>query len=146
MSGLTGESTCRHAQASVKKIVSVLGGDLLAAVLLEEMNAYIWSAQVRDSPKLLYVAAWSLFNQSDSKILLRFPFVLGRREAGFDCPDIWHSPIPVWQLPESLLAENLLHKQLVAQASKHCPNSCLALVNSHSWGHLSVRRRRGAVG
>jgi hypothetical protein len=36
-----------------------------------------------------------------------------RFEAGFDCPNIWHSPIPVWQLPESLLAENLLHKKLV---------------------------------
>jgi hypothetical protein len=47
------------------------------------------------------------------KILLQFPFVLGRHKAGFDCPDIWHSPIPVWQLPESLLAENVLHRQLV---------------------------------
>jgi hypothetical protein len=39
--------------------------------------------------------------------------VLVRRKAGFDCFDIWHSPIPVWQLPESLLAKNLLEKQLV---------------------------------
>jgi hypothetical protein len=62
-----------------------------------------------DSPKLLNVAAW----QSGSEILLRFPFVLGRCKAGFDCPNIWPSPIPVWQLPESLLADNLHHKQLV---------------------------------
>jgi hypothetical protein len=32
------------------------------------------------------------------------------REAGFDCPNTWHSPIPVGQLSESLLADNLLHK------------------------------------
>jgi hypothetical protein len=38
---------------------------------------------------------------------------MGWREAGFDCPNMWYSPIPVWQLPESLLAENLLHKRLV---------------------------------
>jgi hypothetical protein len=62
---------------------------------------------------LLNVAVWKLLNQLVSKILLRFPFVIGRRNAGFDCPDIWHSPIPVWQLPEILRAENLLHKQLV---------------------------------
>jgi hypothetical protein len=67
---------------------------------------------IKDSPKWLNVAAWQLLNQLGSKILLRFPFVMGRREAGFDCPDIWQSPISVWQLPESLLAENLLHKQL----------------------------------
>jgi hypothetical protein len=48
-----------------------------------------------DSPKLLNVAAWQLLNQLGSKILLRFLFVLGRRQAGFDCPYIWHSPIPV---------------------------------------------------
>jgi hypothetical protein len=35
------------------------------------------------------------------------------REAGFDCPNIWHSLIPVWQLPQSLLVENILHKPLV---------------------------------
>jgi hypothetical protein len=63
-----------------------------------------------DSPKLLNVAAWQLLNQLGSEILLQFPFVLGRRKAGFDCPNIWHSPISVWQLPESLLAENLLQK------------------------------------
>jgi hypothetical protein len=51
----------------------------------------------RDSPKLLNVAAWQLHNQLGSEILLRFPFVVGSRGAGFDCPDIWHSPIPVWQ-------------------------------------------------
>jgi hypothetical protein len=72
----------------------------------------------RDSPKLLNVAAWQKLG---SKILLRFPLVLGRREAGFDCPDIWHSPIPEWQLPESLLAENLLHKQLVDTGVKTMP-------------------------
>jgi hypothetical protein len=63
-----------------------------------------------DSQKLLNVAAWQLLNQLGSEILLRFLFVLGRCEAGFDCPNIWHLPISVWQLPESLLAENLLHK------------------------------------
>jgi hypothetical protein len=59
---------------------------------------------------LLNVAAWQLLNQFGSKILLRFLFVQGRRKAEFDCPDIWHSPTYVWQLPESLLAENLLQK------------------------------------
>jgi hypothetical protein len=58
------------------------------------------------------VAAWQLLDQLGSKILTQFPFVMGRREAGFDCPDIWHSPISVWQLPENLLAKNLLHKRL----------------------------------
>jgi hypothetical protein len=48
-----------------------------------------------DSPTLLHVAVWQLLNHLGSKILLRFPFVLGRRKAGFDCPDIWHLPIPV---------------------------------------------------
>jgi hypothetical protein len=62
--------------------------------------------QVRDSPKLINVAVWQLLNQLGSKILHRFLFVMGRRKAGFDCPDIWHSPIPVWQLPEIPLAEN----------------------------------------
>jgi hypothetical protein len=38
----------------------------------------------RDSAKMLNVAAWPLLNFSE--ILLRFPFVLGRRNAGFDCP------------------------------------------------------------
>jgi hypothetical protein len=52
-------------------------------------------------PNLLYVAAWQLLNQLDSKILLQLAFVLGRRRAGFVCPDIWYSSIPVWQLPES---------------------------------------------
>jgi hypothetical protein len=52
-------------------------------------------------------------NQLGSKILLRFPFELGRRKAGFDYPDIRYLTIPVWQLPESLLAENLLHNRLV---------------------------------
>jgi hypothetical protein len=54
-------------------------------------------------PKLLNVAAWQLLNQLGSEILLRFSFVLGRRKAGFDCPDIWHSPIPVWQLPSKAI-------------------------------------------
>jgi hypothetical protein len=63
----------------------------------------------KDSPKLLNIAAWQLLNQLVSKILLRFTFVLSRRGAGFDRPDIWHSSIPVWQLPENLLAESLLH-------------------------------------
>jgi hypothetical protein len=40
----------------------------------------------RDSPKLLNVAAWQLLNQLGSKILLRFPFAVGRREVGFNCP------------------------------------------------------------
>jgi hypothetical protein len=56
-----------------------------------------------DSSKLLNVDAWQLLNQLGSEIMLQFPFVLGRREAGFYCPNIWHSPIPVWQLPEGLL-------------------------------------------
>jgi hypothetical protein len=38
---------------------------------------------------------------------------MGWRKAGFDCPNIWHSPIPVGHLPESLLAESLLHEQLL---------------------------------
>jgi hypothetical protein len=63
-----------------------------------------------DSPKLLNVAAWQLLNQLGSKILFGFIFVLGRRKAVFDCPNIWHSPILLWQLPERLLAENLLYK------------------------------------
>jgi hypothetical protein len=58
----------------------------------------------------MYVAAWQLLNQLGSQILLRFPFVLGWCKAGFDCPNILHSSISVWQLAESLLAENLLHK------------------------------------
>jgi hypothetical protein len=74
-----------------------------------------------DSPKLLNVAAWQLLNQLGSKILLQFHFVMCRREAGFICPDIWHSPIPVWQLPESLLAENLLHKRFVDTRVKTLP-------------------------
>jgi hypothetical protein len=68
---------------------------------------------VGESSSLLNVAAWQLLNHLGSKILLRFRFVMVRRQAGFDYPDIWHSPIPTWQLPESLLAENLLHKRLV---------------------------------
>jgi hypothetical protein len=70
-------------------------------------------APLGDSPKLLNVAACQLLNQLASEILLQFPFVLGKREADFDGPDIWHLPIPLWQLPESLLPENLLHKQPV---------------------------------
>jgi hypothetical protein len=66
--------------------------------------------QGMDAPKLPYAAAWQLLNQLGSKILLRFPFVLGRREVGFDCPNDWQSLISVYQLPESLLAENLLNK------------------------------------
>jgi hypothetical protein len=70
---------------------------------------------------LLNVAARQLLNQLGSEILLRCPFVLGGRKAEFDCPDIWHSPISVWQLPESLLADNLLHKQLVETVVKTLP-------------------------
>jgi hypothetical protein len=44
--------------------------------------------QEGDSPKLLNVTAWQLLNQLSSEFLLQFPFVLGRREAEFDCPDI----------------------------------------------------------
>jgi hypothetical protein len=62
-----------------------------------------------DSPNLLNIAAWQLLNQLGSEILLSFSFVMSRCKAGFDCPNIWHSPIPAWQLPESLLADNLLH-------------------------------------
>jgi hypothetical protein len=38
---------------------------------------------------------------------------MGKREAGFDGPNMRHLPIPVWQLPESLLADNLPHKRLI---------------------------------
>jgi hypothetical protein len=72
-----------------------------------------------DSPKLLNVAAWQLLTQLGSEILLQL--VLGRRKARLGCPDIWHSPIPVWQLPESLLAENLLHSQLVDTSVETVP-------------------------
>jgi hypothetical protein len=74
-----------------------------------------------ESPKLLSVAAWQLLNQLVSEILLRFPFVMGRHKAGLYCPNIWHSPIPVWQLPESLLAGNLLNKQHLDTAVKTLP-------------------------
>jgi hypothetical protein len=80
----------------------------------------------RDSPKLLNVAAWQKLG---SKILLRFPLVLGRREAGFDCPDIWHSPIPEWQLAEICWQRIYFISSLLIQASKQCPNNCLTLVN-----------------
>jgi hypothetical protein len=76
-------------------------------------------AQGGDSPKLLNVVVWQL--QFGSTILLQFPFVTGRGKAGFHCPDVWHSPIPVKQLPEILLAENLLHKQLVDTGVKTLP-------------------------
>jgi hypothetical protein len=75
--------------------------------------------QGEDSPKLLNVAAWQL----GSEILLRFPFVLVRCKAEFDCPDIWNLPIPVLQLPESRLVENLLHKHLVDTGVKTLPKS-----------------------
>jgi hypothetical protein len=71
------------------------------------------------------VAASQLLNQLGSEILLQFLFVLGRCKAGFDCPDIWHSPIPVWQLPESLRAKNLLHKRLVDKVVKTLPKYLL---------------------
>jgi hypothetical protein len=48
-------------------------------------------------------------------------FLLGRRKTGFDRPDIWHSLIPVCQLPESLLAKNILYKQLVDPGVKTLP-------------------------
>jgi hypothetical protein len=67
---------------------------------------------------LLNVAARQLLNQIGSKILQRFPFVMGRSKAGFDCPDSWHLSIPVWQLPESLLADYLLQKRLVETMPK----------------------------
>jgi hypothetical protein len=70
---------------------------------------------------LLNVAAWQLLNQLGSEILFQFHFVLGRRETGFGCPNIWHSLIPVWQLPESLLAEHLLHKQFFDTGVKTLP-------------------------
>jgi hypothetical protein len=74
---------------------------------------------------LLKPAAWQLINQLGSKILIRFLFVMSRREAGFDCPDIWHSLIPVRQLPECLLADSLLHKQLVDTGYKKQPKQLL---------------------
>jgi hypothetical protein len=80
-----------------------------------------------DSPKLLNVAVWQLLNQLGSEILLRFPFVLGRRETELDCPDIFHLPIPVWQLPESLLAENLSHNQLADTGVETPPKQLLKI-------------------
>jgi hypothetical protein len=74
----------------------------------------------------------AIVNQFGSEILLRFPFVLGRREAGFDCPDIWHSLISVWQLPKSLLAENLVHKQLVDTRIEKLPKQLLYIGESLS--------------
>jgi hypothetical protein len=50
-----------------------------------------------------------LLNQFGSEILLRVLFVLGRREAGFHCPEIFAFTN---QLPEILLTENLLQKRL----------------------------------
>jgi hypothetical protein len=41
--------------------------------------------------------------------------------AGFGCPNIWHSPIPLWQLQESLQANNLLHRRLVDTRVKTLP-------------------------
>jgi hypothetical protein len=61
------------------------------------------------------LTSWAAKSCSDS------PFVLSRRKAGFDCPYIWHLPNPVWQLPERLLADNLLHKQLVDTGVKTLP-------------------------
>jgi hypothetical protein len=46
---------------------------------------------------------------------------MNRCKAEFDCSDIWHSPIPVLQLPESLLAEILLHNKLVDTGVKTLP-------------------------
>jgi hypothetical protein len=95
-------------------------------LLLITREQHFISAQSKcsagDSPKLLDVALWQLLHQLGSKILHRFPFVIGRREAGFDCPNISYSPIFEWQLPESLLAENLLHKQLVDTGVETLPN------------------------
>jgi hypothetical protein len=98
--------------------VFTLGSDSPALFTATTLNWYHFPSLSpgtleRNSLKLFNVAAWQLLNQLGSKILLQFPFVMGRRKAGFDCPDIWHSPIPKWQLPESLLADNLLHKRLV---------------------------------
>jgi hypothetical protein len=70
---------------------------------------------------LLSIPACQLLNQLGSEILLKIPFVLGRRKARFDGPDIWHLPFPVWQLPESLLVDNLLHLQLVDTGVKTLP-------------------------
>jgi hypothetical protein len=88
-------------------------------------GAYVFIALGGDSPKLLHVAVWQLLNQLGSEILIQFPFVIGRRKAGFDCLDIWHSPIPVWQLPEILLTENLLHKRLVDTDVETLPKQLL---------------------
>jgi hypothetical protein len=76
---------------------------------MQQQQHVLHVSRERDSQKLLIVAAWQLLNQLGSEILLLFPFVLGRRKAGFDCPNIWHLPISEWQLPESLLADNFLH-------------------------------------
>jgi hypothetical protein len=57
---------------------------------------------------------------------------MGWREAGFDSPDIWHSPIPVKQLPESLLADNSLHQKL--QMSKRCLDNSFTLENFPAQG------------
>jgi hypothetical protein len=78
-----------------------------ALFCLDKISLQLASHPGKGFTKLLNVVAWQLLKQLGSKVLLRFPFVLGRHKAGFDCPNIWHSPIFVWQLPESLLAENL---------------------------------------
>jgi hypothetical protein len=50
---------------------------------------------------------------------------MGRGKAGFDCSDIWDSSIPVWQLPEIMLAEIFLDKLLVDKGVKKLPKKLL---------------------
>jgi hypothetical protein len=81
-------------------------------------------------PKFRNVTAWQLLNQLGSEILLRFPFLLGRREAGFDCPI--HQSLcgnchkVCWQRINCV-------SSLLTQASKLCLNNCLILGNSPPW-------------
>jgi hypothetical protein len=77
---------------------------------------------------VLSVAAWLLLNQLGSEILLQFPYVISRREAGFDYPDIWHSPIPEWQLPEICWQIIYFICNLLTQGKKRCLNNCLTFV------------------
>jgi hypothetical protein len=77
-------------QDSSKKARSASGVSVNTAAYIDMRKTMLLEAhfQEGDSPKLLNVTAWQLLNQLSSEFLLQFPFVLGRREAEFDCPDI----------------------------------------------------------
>jgi hypothetical protein len=55
---------------------------------LEIESRFLKRSGEGDLAKFFNVAARQLLNQLSSEILLRFFFVLGRRGAGFDCPNI----------------------------------------------------------